>query len=255
MAPGRLPHHHHRAPQDERGSRARAKFGDPAGLYALSWALASRFSARRGWAAVRSSTPGVVLRPDFARLQRRGWPTEVTTDGSSNRGSRAQRRCWASVRRRSPSASRSTAAEPSCRGWRHEGATTGDDDRAHPRRQLFLAWCNTAVDTAAIAGRCNVGSQDTTGITYIAGRGRTTAQTCSARAPYLDHPRRPTAGRSLSDDLTAPQGETHTASGRHRRSGCRHDGTAELLFGGWSPGTTAFEASWREVLGQRATTS
>ncbi len=64
----------------------RAKLGDPAGLYYLSVGNGLTVFGASGLGGGSLINAGVVLRPDFARLQRLGWPSEVTGDGLFEQG-------------------------------------------------------------------------------------------------------------------------------------------------------------------------
>lgn len=62
------------------------KFGDPSGLYELSVGNGLTVFAATGLGGGSLINAGVVLRPDFARLRKSGWPVEVTGDGELEKG-------------------------------------------------------------------------------------------------------------------------------------------------------------------------
>jgi cholesterol oxidase len=59
----------------------RAKLGDPAGLYYLSVGKGLTVFGASGLGGCSLINAGVVLRPDFGRLRKAGWPDAVVSDG------------------------------------------------------------------------------------------------------------------------------------------------------------------------------
>ena len=146
----------------------RAKFGDPAGLYYLSVGKGLTVFGASGLGGGSLINAGVVLRPDFARLQKLGWPSEVTGDGHFAAGlARAEAMLGVAP---APSPERFAKYH----GMRHLAEAGGTQARtpamtiAHGPgvnvsgvMQYGCRYCGDCWSG------CNVGAKNTIGITYI----------------------------------------------------------------------------------------
>ena len=183
--------------------------GDPTGLYRLTVGKGLTVFAATGLGGGSLINAGVVLRPNFERLRKAGWPEAVLSDGLLNEGvKRAQTMLgvapvpaperfakYASMRR----AAAAVGAEvqlPSLT-LAHEPGRNAAGVMQYACRNCGDCWSG-----------CNVGAKNTVGITYIADAVDHGAQVvCEARVTSI----------ARAGDGWAVEVEDLSGNGAHRR--------------------------------------
>jgi cholesterol oxidase len=183
----------------------RMKLGDPAGLYSLSVGHGLTVFGATGLGGGSLINAGVVLRPDLARLQRLGWPTEVTNDGLLEQGlARAETMLGVA-----PAPEPERFAKYGGMGRLAEAAGTT------ARLPAMTIAHKPGVNVAGVMqygcrycgdcwSGCNVGAKNTTGITYIMDAVDHGADVfCQSPARSITKTARGWA--VIADDLTSPR--------------------------------------------------
>jgi cholesterol oxidase len=183
--------------------------GDPTGLYRLTVGKGLTVFAATGLGGGSLINAGVVLRPNFERLRKAGWPEAVLSDGLLNEGlKRAQTMLgvapvpaperfakYASMRR----AAAAVGAEVQLPSMTiaHEPGRNAAGVMQYACRNCGDCWSG-----------CNVGAKNTVGITYIADAVDHGAQVvCEARVTSI----------ARAGDGWAVEVEDLSGNGTHRR--------------------------------------
>ena len=188
------------------------KLGDPAGLYYLSVGKGLTVFGASGLGGGSLINAGVVLRPDFGRLRKAGWPDAVVSDGLLLKGLvRAEAMLGVAPvptpERFAKLAGMRKAAEASGRPVQLPPMTISHSPGPNASGVMQYA-CRHCGDCWS---GCNVGAKNTVGITYIADAvDHGAAVFCESRAQSIS--KTESGWEIVVQDLSKPGGSRHISA-------------------------------------------